>query len=800
MATVTPQRTLVFEIQKRLSGLSGSQLLAVASAISDGSETSNIDELSEPELYDLIIDHIRSKKLRVLEDEGMVQLLLLDDMLSDLLAKDTREVGASQAAFLERGDCKTHQQGGSTPSHLDTDHPDKHPTTPTTDIPTQPLNMNRDIHILPAPMGRDPGMPASNLTTSASAKSPTTGVGSAPRGRVGEMNVAALGRPFTLGMLYDARRDKLVQGLKLWNAETLKVKTSETPQQSSTFEISASDSIESNSTLMDIEASLKASFLSGMIEVGGSAKYLNDQKKFKNQSRVTFQYKATTKFKQLSIDHVTLDTEKMEVIEKGLATHVVTGILYGANAFFVFDSEKLEASQVQDIQGSMQAVIKKIPSFDVEAKVGIKLTDEEKALTNKFSCKFYGDFILKSNPATFQEAVKTYSQLPQLLGAKGKNSVPLKVWLMPLKNFDPKAAELMTEISIGLVGKAQVALEDLKEIQMRCNDSLEDKVVESFPVPHEELSTFQRLCGHYKTSLQQTMAEKLTLIRAGKEDESSLVQVFEDMHQSPFSHEKLNKWLENKEREINIIRSCVDTMEGVKIVLNQTELDREVLDSDVDGVLCFVFTSMLKGDIYLDEMAGDFKSPKLGSTHEDQWYYSDDVLNTMREKAKTFQGSAKALKNNSKFRFLIMATNNDNYKGATIYHYKNHSLHTQDFSLITLFNVETVTDKRDLIWYACDLTLDPDTANNRLTLSQENKKATYGKDQKYPSHPERFECPQVLCKEELSGHHYWEVEWSNGTNESVHVAVAYKGLGRKGNKQSDFGDNLESWSVGKCFS
>ncbi|KAL3046007.1 hypothetical protein OYC64_004089 [Pagothenia borchgrevinki] len=119
MATVTARRTLVFEIQKRLSGLSGSQLLAVVSAISDGSETSNIDELSEPELYDLIIDHIRSKKLRVLEDEGMVQLLLLDDMLSDLLAKDTREVGASQAAFLERGDVTTHQQGGSTPSHLE---------------------------------------------------------------------------------------------------------------------------------------------------------------------------------------------------------------------------------------------------------------------------------------------------------------------------------------------------------------------------------------------------------------------------------------------------------------------------------------------------------------------------------------------------------------------------------------------------------------------------------------------------------------------------------------------------------
>ncbi|KAF3853079.1 hypothetical protein F7725_013767 [Dissostichus mawsoni] len=88
------------------------------------------------------------------------------------------------------------------------------------------------------------------------------------------MNVAALGRPFTLGMLYDARSDTLVP------------------------------------------ASLKASFLGGLIAVGGSAEYLNDEKKFKNQSRVTCQYKATTNFKELLIDQVTLDAEQMEVIEK----------------------------------------------------------------------------------------------------------------------------------------------------------------------------------------------------------------------------------------------------------------------------------------------------------------------------------------------------------------------------------------------------------------------------------------------------------------------------------------------------
>ncbi|KAF3853093.1 hypothetical protein F7725_013781 [Dissostichus mawsoni] len=110
-------------------------------------------------------------------------------------------------------------------------------------------------------------------------------------------------------------------------------------------------------------------------------------------------------------------------------------------------------------------------------------------------------------------------------------------------------------------------------------------------------------------------------------------------------------------------------MEGVKIVLNQTELDREVLASGVEDVLCFVFTSMLKGDIYLDEMA-DFEINQFGQRAEEQ----------------------------RKFRFLITAKTNDNYKGATIYHYKKGRLVTEDFQRQKPSSVETITDKRDLIW------------------------------------------------------------------------------------------------------
>uniref|UniRef100_UPI003AADE54A ribonuclease inhibitor-like n=1 Tax=Centroberyx gerrardi TaxID=166262 RepID=UPI003AADE54A len=61
--------------------------------------------------------------------------------------------------------------------------------------------------------------------------------------------------------------------------------------------------------------------------------------------------------------------------------------------------------------------------------------------------------------------------------------------------------------------------------------------------------------------------------------------------------------------------------------------------------------------------------------------------------------------------------------------------------------------------YACELTLDPNTANRNLFLSEDNRKVTFvGEEQPYPDHPERFDfCCQLLCRNGLTGRCYWEI-------------------------------------------
>ncbi|XP_048036459.1 NACHT, LRR and PYD domains-containing protein 3-like [Megalobrama amblycephala] len=102
--------------------------------------------------------------------------------------------------------------------------------------------------------------------------------------------------------------------------------------------------------------------------------------------------------------------------------------------------------------------------------------------------------------------------------------------------------------------------------------------------------------------------------------------------------------------------------------------------------------------------------------------------------------------------------------------------------------------------YACDLTLDPNTAHTQLILCEGNREIKYVKDhQPYPDHPERFaNNPQVMCRERLTGRCYWEVEWGFREVEQgswARIAVAYKGISRKEGTVCKFGYNDKSWCL-----
>ncbi|XP_030634309.1 E3 ubiquitin-protein ligase TRIM16-like [Chanos chanos] len=115
---------------------------------------------------------------------------------------------------------------------------------------------------------------------------------------------------------------------------------------------------------------------------------------------------------------------------------------------------------------------------------------------------------------------------------------------------------------------------------------------------------------------------------------------------------------------------------------------------------------------------------------------------------------------------------------------------------IKIFPPPEPKTREEFLKYSCDLTLDLNTVNKHLCLSEENRVVTCSdRVQSYPDHPERFDmwC-QVLCRESVSERCYWETEWSR--NSGVHISVSYKGIRRKGrSNECRFGFNDQSWTL-----
>ncbi|XP_051257912.1 NLR family CARD domain-containing protein 3 isoform X4 [Dicentrarchus labrax] len=96
--------------------------------------------------------------------------------------------------------------------------------------------------------------------------------------------------------------------------------------------------------------------------------------------------------------------------------------------------------------------------------------------------------------------------------------------------------------------------------------------------------------------------------------------------------------------------------------------------------------------------------------------------------------------------------------------------------------------------YACELTLDPNTAHKNLVLLEGNREVICEEDEQLDrSQQERFEhCQQVLCEQGLDERCYWEVEVFG----PVSVGVTYRGVDKEGT-MNDFkmGHNDSSWCL-----
>ncbi|XP_076134905.1 stonustoxin subunit beta-like [Alosa pseudoharengus] len=635
--------------------------------------------------------------------------------------------------------------------------------------------------------------------------------------------ISALSRPLDLGTLYDARNDRLIPGISLWNAEDMKSKTQVTAQPHTEFQVSASESFSEKTNLLDVSASVKLSFLGGLIAGGGSAKYLEKKTSSTQECRATLKYRVTTMNKELMI--CDLGDPNPEVLNKTDATHVVSQVIYGADALMEFQATATDASKKQVIEGNLNVMINKIPEIGISGDGSLKMNDEDKEKVKDFSYRFYGDFQLNNLTSTFEEAVKVYKELPSLLGENGEKTVPVQVWMYPLSKFRDTNSKLKKMISDHQVFAVEKVMDDFHQAEIRTKDLL--KMTKVDDIVHK-LKQFQRSLSDFTTQFMREIGELIPAIRGGEEEEAALRDLLKSQDASGFSEKEMKQWLDGKETEINVVKMYIEKLK-CEIKPPGPELHSFLMHPDVTHAFVFSFTSLSYEEQYLKKIAQTAENFRSGSTtcstpeqdpgEEDDvpWYIRPEVKEALHSARDVFH---KAPPENKVISFL----SDPKYPGASVQWYHNMVLKDPHATTIpghlcchvcvacadsNSVDGPEVMSRAHLTGRfgkpapdACKLTLDPNTAHRCLLLHEGNRKVTrVNKEQPYPDHPDRFDGHQVLSREPLTGRCYWECEWDG---KMADIGVAYKSISRKGLNQKELdglwiGTSDKAWCL-KCTS
>lgn len=492
------------------------------------------------------------------------------------------------------------------------------------------------------------------------------------------LELPCLGRPFSLGMLYDCRSDKLIPGITLWDDHTLAKAKNSRPQISTDYEVISQDSFGNKSVHLGIEANLKLSVLGGLVTVDGSAKYLNDRRSSSNQARVTLKFQTSTKFERLGMDQLG-NVQHPRIFDDDTATHVVTGVQYGADAFFVFDRQVTKEEKFTDVHGKLEATVTGIPALKVSGHGQVDINDAVKSEVSQFQCKFYGDFLLPENPSTFEEAVKVYKDLPKLLGENSKKVIAKKVWLYPLSKLDSKAKQIVRDVSAELISQVEKLMEDMHKLRIQSNDISNSETVAKFEDFQEQMSEFSRMLDAYRMKVTKQLAVLLPKVRGGGAEESKLAEIIQNDKKSPYSYRSLSMWLGKKEREIKRLNAMMENLEGIEFADSLGDLDTYIYGAEFTYVLCFAFNVIQNQDSHLDKMSAYLSTGSnptaQGARSHPLWYENRKVMSELMTHLNKFKEFAKANKDRDGVKFVAIdrseADIDGSEQGPTILLYDN---------------------------------------------------------------------------------------------------------------------------------
>ncbi len=265
--------------------------------------------------------------------------------------------------------------------------------------------------------------------------------------------VQALGRPASLGQLYDARSSNLLQQT-LFNTADMKPIRMSIGKTEATFK--EDKTIRERRESLDVNASVSLSILGGMVKVRfsplpldtgctkaqqcqikGFGSYLD--RSDESEESTTISAIARIRTFQDRLDLLSLQNAvalSPAAIQKSGATHCITAITYGGAVLGTLSEKQANKDKSTDVHGKFSLDILKSLGALASAKGTAEVISKEQDKVNSFNLTvtLTGDFrsLSENIPVTPVGMIDTVSRATSLIG----DGVPLELYMTPLTQFD----------------------------------------------------------------------------------------------------------------------------------------------------------------------------------------------------------------------------------------------------------------------------------------------------------------------------------------------------------------------------
>ena len=436
-----------------------------------------------------------------------------------------------------------------------------------------------------------------------------------------------------------------------------------------TCTVIASDRLSEKLKKLKVDGSLQISILSGLLDIKGSANFLNKNPINPSESIVHVRCHHRTVVKSLTNDQLSKGKVRYADFSSRpgfnhSATHIITEIQYGSESTFTFWNRRDSTQDKQTIDDRLASCASEIVNLLIGKTL---LVDNPHMIDdNIIECRFESDFKLPddvSPPTNLKESLMFASQFNKILSRSMIRTVDNEpfgvsclISLYPLVNLSAvdSVPRLRQEISNTVASRCVRLMEDYEDMEDEIESLLKDPLMAKLNPPFEKLRVFQQHFDAFRSDFKAKLRTMLITIRSGCEDIGTLNQLLKRFENQKFTFNphRLGLWLREKHEELCMVQRFQDQITSLKlnqdrivVFPNHRLLREQMATCTVRETFQFVFTSLARSETLLAHMENPTidTDPMMDSCETVvPWYRDKQVIERMEQEFLNFTAFIKS--------------------------------------------------------------------------------------------------------------------------------------------------------------